>query len=95
MEVTNKINIIALHHAKATKTMPYEGEIFDYVLYNRALWNAVTSNEVIFKLWRIDETFIKKNLVVHFKNGDIVLWKSIFLLSEEILTFLKNFEKTI
>ena len=32
----------------------------------------------------------EKNLGVHFKNGDIALWKYIFLLSEEILIFLKK-----
>ena len=30
--------------------MLYEGEILNYVLYNRALGNTVTSNEVIFKI---------------------------------------------
>ena len=38
---------------------------------------------------------LKKTVGVHFKNGDIVLLKNIFLHSEEILTFLKNFLKTI
>ena len=37
----------------------------------------------------------EKNLGVHFKNGDIALWKDIFLLSEEILIFLKNFQRNI
>ena len=37
----------------------------------------------------------EKNLGVHFKNGDIALLKDIFLLSEEILIFLKNFQRTI
>ena len=32
----------------------------------------------------------KKNLGVHFKNGDIALWKDIFLLLEEIFIFLKT-----
>ena len=30
--------------------MSYEGEILNYVLYSKALENAVTSNVVIFKL---------------------------------------------
>ena len=50
MEVTNKMNTISLHHGKDAKTMSFEGEILDYVIYNRALGNAVTSNEVIIKL---------------------------------------------
>ena len=57
MGVTNKSNTISLYHGKAAKTMPYEIEILDYVLYNRVLGNDVTSNEVIFKLWSIDQTF--------------------------------------
>ena len=31
MEVANKINTIALHHRKTTKTMSYEREILDFV----------------------------------------------------------------
>ena len=50
IEATNKINTISLHHGKATKMMSFVGEILDYVLYNRAYGNAVTSNEVIYKL---------------------------------------------
>ena len=49
IEVTNKI-ITIFFHWKVAKMMSYEGEIFDYVLYSRALWNAVTNNEVILKL---------------------------------------------
>ena len=47
MEVTNKMNSITLH-GKVVQTMSYEKEALDYVLYNRALGNAVTSSEVIF-----------------------------------------------
>ena len=50
VEVTNKINTITLHYGKAAKTISYEGEILDYVIYNRALGNTGTSNEVIFNL---------------------------------------------
>ena len=45
------------HHGKAAKMISYEGEILDYVLYNKDLGNAVTSNDFIFKLWNMDETF--------------------------------------
>ena len=37
--------------------MSFEGEILDYVLHNRALGNAVTSNKLIFNRWCIDEIF--------------------------------------
>ena len=47
--------------------MLYEGEIIDDVLYSRAHGNAIASNEVIFKLWSVDEIFREKN-GVHFKN---------------------------
>ena len=30
--------------------MSFEGEILDYVLYNRTLGSIITSNEVIFKI---------------------------------------------
>ena len=44
MEVTKKINTITLHNGKAAKKMSFEEEILDYILYNRDIGNAVTSN---------------------------------------------------
>ena len=44
------MNTITLHHEKAAKTMSFEGEILNYVLYSRAIGNDVTSNKDIFKL---------------------------------------------
>ena len=35
------MNTMTCLHAKATKTMSFEGEILDYALYNRALGNSV------------------------------------------------------
>ena len=61
MKVINKMNIITLHHGKAAKMMSFEEEILDYVLYSRALGNDVVSNELIFKLWNMDETFREKS----------------------------------
>ena len=54
---------ITLHQGKSSKTISYESEIFDYVYYNRALGNAVTSNEIIFKLWSIDEKYGEKSWI--------------------------------
>ena len=52
---------ITLHQGKSSKTISYESEILDYVYYNRALGNAVTSNEIIFKLWSNDEKYREKS----------------------------------
>ena len=60
MEVTNKIDNITLHLEKDAKIPSFKGEILDYVLYSRVLGNDVTSSEVIFKLWYMDETFKEK-----------------------------------
>ena len=56
------MSTINLHQGKSSKTISYESEILDYVYYNRALGNAVTSNEIIFKLWSIDEKYREKSL---------------------------------
>ena len=50
--------------------------------------------KIIFKLWSMEETF-RENFGGHFKNSNIVFWKDIFLLSEKILLFPKNFQKII
>ena len=50
-----------LHQGKSSKKISYESEILDYVYYNRALGNAITSNEIIFKLWSIDEKYREKS----------------------------------
>ena len=55
IEVTNKLNTITLHQGKVDLTIIYENKILDFVLYNRALGNVVTSNQIIYKLWSIDE----------------------------------------
>ena len=54
------MNIITLHHENTAKTMLFEEEIIDYILYSRALANAVKSNRNIFKLWSLNETFREK-----------------------------------
>ena len=92
MKVTNKMSTITLHQGKSSKTISYESEILNYVYYIRALGNAVTSNELYLN-YEVSMRSTEKNLGVHFKNGDIALWKDIFLLSEEILIFLKNFRE--
>ena len=61
MKVTNKMSTITLHQRKSSKTISYESKILDYVYYNRALGNAVTSNKIIFKLWSIDEKYREKS----------------------------------
>ena len=61
MKITNKMSTITLHQGKSSKTISYQSEILDYVYYNRALKNAVTSNEIIFKLWRIEEKYREKS----------------------------------
>ena len=60
-KITNKISTITLYQIKSSKTTSYESEIIDYVYYNGALGNVVTSNEIIFKLWSIDEKYKEKS----------------------------------
>ena len=62
VKVSNKMSTITLHQGKSSKTITYESEILDYVYYNRALGNALTSNGIIFKLWSIDEKYREKIL---------------------------------
>ena len=50
----------------------HENDILDFVLYNKALGNVVASNEIIYKLWSINDKN-KENHGVHFKNSVIVL----------------------
>ena len=76
MKVTNKLNIITLHWWKVALTITIENEILDFVLYNMALSNIVTSNEIIDKLWSIDEKYMK-NHGVYFRNGVILLCNEI------------------
>ena len=61
MKVTNKLNIIALHQAKIALTIKHENEIFDFILYNRALGNIVTSSQIIYKLWSINDKYMEKS----------------------------------
>ena len=53
MKVTNKLDTTTLHQAKIALTITHENGILDFVLYNRALGNGVTSNQIIYKLWSI------------------------------------------
>ena len=55
MKVTNKLNTITLHQVKVTFTTTHQNEILNFLLYNRALGNEITSNEVKYKLLSIDE----------------------------------------
>ena len=50
MKITNKLNTITLHQVRVALTITYEHEILDFVLYNRALGNVVSSNQIIYKL---------------------------------------------
>ena len=61
MKVTNKLNTITLHQEKVALTVTVESEILDFVFYNRALGNVVTSNEIIYKLWSINENYKEKS----------------------------------
>ena len=54
------MSAVVLHNGKLTKTVPHE-EILDFILYNIALSNAVTSNEIIYRLWSIDERYREKS----------------------------------
>ena len=89
MKVTNKLNIITLHQGKIVLAITHEHEIVDFVLYNRALGNVVTSNQMIQAL-KIDQKYNEKSWV-HFRNGVIVLCTKIIELLEEAPIFLKNF----
>ena len=57
MKVTNKLNTITLHQTKVALTITHENEILDFVLYNWALDNVVSSNQILYKLWSIDEKY--------------------------------------
>ena len=57
---TNKLNTITLHQAKVALTITHENEILIFVLYNRALGNKVTSNEIKYKLLSINKQYIGK-----------------------------------
>ena len=72
MKVTNKLNTITLHQAKVAHKITHTNEILDFVLYNMKLGNVVTSNQIIDKLWSLDDKYKKKSWI-HFKNGVIVL----------------------
>ena len=50
-----KISTVILHKGKLTKRVPHKEEIFDFILYNRALENTVASNEIIHNIWSFDE----------------------------------------
>ena len=39
------MSTITLHKCEPEKTVSHEEEILDFILYNRALGNAVTSNK--------------------------------------------------
>ena len=60
MKVTKKLSTITLHQAKVVLTITHENEILDFVLFNRALGNVVTSNQIIYKFWSIDEKYNEK-----------------------------------
>ena len=51
---------VTLYKGKLAKAVLHEVEIFDFILYNMALGNAVTSNEIIYKLWSKDERYQEK-----------------------------------
>ena len=63
--------------------MLFEERIFDYLLYNRDLGNSVISNEVIFKLGIMDETFKEKSL------STLQKWQYNFM-KRHFLTFKRN-----
>ena len=83
MKVTNKMSTITLHQGKFSKTISYESEILDYVYYNRAFGNTVTSNEIIFKLWSINEKYREKSL------SSLQKWWYRFM-NRHFLTFRRN-----
>ena len=89
MKVTNKMSTITLHQGKSSKTISYESEILDYVYYNRALGNAVTSNEIIFKLWSIDEKY-RKNLEFTSKMVISLYEKTFFYFQKKYSYFSKT-----
>ena len=47
------MSTITFHKVKLAKTVSHGKEILDFILYNRALVNALTSNEIIYKIWSI------------------------------------------
>ena len=54
IKVTNKLNTITFHQGKVALTITHEHEILDFILYNRAPGNVVTSNQIIYKLLSVD-----------------------------------------
>ena len=49
-----KMSAVTLYKCNLVKIFPHKEEIFYFILYNRALGNAVTSNKIIYKLRSID-----------------------------------------
>ena len=49
------MDTITLNHAKVALTITHENEILDFEFYNRTLVNLVTSNEILYKHWSLDE----------------------------------------
>ena len=78
MQATKTMSTFEFHKDILAKTVSREEEILDFILFDRSLGNAVARNEIIYKLWRIDERY-QKNNGVHLKSGYIVLCFDIFL----------------
>ena len=54
------MSTVTLHKDKLAKAVLHEEKILDFILYNRVLCNVVTNNEIIYKLWSIDERYQEK-----------------------------------
>ena len=52
---------VTLNKGKLAKTVLHEEEILEFILYNRALDNAVANNEIIYKPWSIDKRYQEKS----------------------------------
>ena len=52
---------VSLHKGKWAKNASHREEILDFILYNRDIGNAVTNNEIFYKLWSIDERYLEKS----------------------------------
>ena len=57
-----------MHKVNLAIVVPHE-ESLEFIIYNRAMDNTATRNEIIYKLRSIDERY-KENYRVHSKSGN-------------------------
>ena len=89
MNVTHKLYPVTLHHAKICLTTLFESKILDFEYYNRALGNAVTSNQIIYTYFSMNE--VQREIMEFTSKIMISFINKIIFLLEEVLIFPNNF----